>query len=443
MKKYLLCLFMFLLMLGIQTQVHSTISTAEKAVFVHMMISFATPEISGRWDGWNHSNQKIKHYPDVLKSNGQRDIASVYYPIIGPYDMTDPHLVEYHCQLMKMSDIDGAVFDLGFFIEPNTLDKKKADFTYRSIQLYLQYFKAYHLKGAVLFEDKANWIWNDKLKTREDTVEAAISDLENWMGVFMPIQYKIDDKPLLFIYSYNQTVGARGKSRLSPVELKAWKKTYPRRIRPIVLANEYHADYYGVHDGVFQWPEIIGPPPKNTDYTFFNDLEKEKRLWKINDLSIKEQMEKREYKWVCGTIWPGFNDAGCMSWGSGHKVIPRYSGDLYKYHWERVIHTQYPLVLIATWNDWFEGINIEPAKEFGYHYLELTRQWAGQWKGSQPTTANLKLAEWIYMIRKKSSHSRKALNAADQASRAIMQGNYEKAENLLKPFVQVLKIAEQ
>jgi len=43
--------------------------------------------------------------PDVI-TNRKHQIASWYYPLIGPYDSLDPAVLEYHVLLMKLAGID-------------------------------------------------------------------------------------------------------------------------------------------------------------------------------------------------------------------------------------------------------------------------------------------------------------------------------------------------
>src|SRR5215218_8374192 len=50
-------------------------------------------------------------HPDQSDSKDRRDIASHYYPLIGPYDSADPDVLEYHTLLMKIAGIDGAIAD--------------------------------------------------------------------------------------------------------------------------------------------------------------------------------------------------------------------------------------------------------------------------------------------------------------------------------------------
>src|SRR6476646_1279342 len=53
----------------------------------------------------NHFN------PNVTNPNGRKDIASWYYPLVGPYDSLDPAVIEYHLLLMKLAGIDGVIVD--------------------------------------------------------------------------------------------------------------------------------------------------------------------------------------------------------------------------------------------------------------------------------------------------------------------------------------------
>jgi hypothetical protein len=56
-------------------------------VYVHYMPWFKSKEYAGAWGlHWTMRNQN----PDRVLPNGNREIASHYYPLIGPYDSADP-----------------------------------------------------------------------------------------------------------------------------------------------------------------------------------------------------------------------------------------------------------------------------------------------------------------------------------------------------------------
>ena len=75
---------------------------------VHYMPWYASKPVSGEW-GWHWT---MNHFdPDTVADDGRREIASHYYPLIGPYDSNDPHALECHVLLMKFAGIDGAIID--------------------------------------------------------------------------------------------------------------------------------------------------------------------------------------------------------------------------------------------------------------------------------------------------------------------------------------------
>src|SRR5450432_376259 len=79
-------------------------------IYVHYMPWFQTPETLGGSNWGFHWKMNNKN-PNIIGANGQRQIASNYYPLIGPYDSSDPYVIEYHMLLMKLSGIDGVMVD--------------------------------------------------------------------------------------------------------------------------------------------------------------------------------------------------------------------------------------------------------------------------------------------------------------------------------------------
>jgi hypothetical protein len=80
--------------------------STEKHVVAIVMGRARVPEISGKYNTLQNSGKDLAHTPDKVDENGLRDIASVYYPSIGLYDVTDPDYQEYMMQLCKMCYID-------------------------------------------------------------------------------------------------------------------------------------------------------------------------------------------------------------------------------------------------------------------------------------------------------------------------------------------------
>src|ERR1700710_2917348 len=63
-------------------------------VYAHIMPWFQTPQtLGGSTYGWHWTMNNRN--PNIIDSSGQRQIASNYYPLTGPYDSTDPNIIEY------------------------------------------------------------------------------------------------------------------------------------------------------------------------------------------------------------------------------------------------------------------------------------------------------------------------------------------------------------
>src|SRR3954466_15260318 len=82
-------------------------------VYMHYMPWFQTPSSLGGTGGsqWGWHWKMNTQNPNIVDSSGKRQIATHYYPKIGPYDSSDPSVIEYHLLLMKYSGIDGVMID--------------------------------------------------------------------------------------------------------------------------------------------------------------------------------------------------------------------------------------------------------------------------------------------------------------------------------------------
>src|SRR5215469_15931106 len=83
-----------------------TCVAATKPLLVYYMPWYVAKPYSSNW-GWHWT---MNHFdPDTIGASGERQIASWYYPLIGPYDSADPAVLEYHVLLMKLAGIDGII----------------------------------------------------------------------------------------------------------------------------------------------------------------------------------------------------------------------------------------------------------------------------------------------------------------------------------------------
>ena len=89
------------------------------------------------------------------------------------------------------------------------------------------------------------------------------------------------------------------------------------------------------------------------------------------------------------------------------------------------------IVQIATWNDWGEGTQIEPSKEYGYRDLEFVqktqRQVLGQ--GFKFTSDDLRLPAALLKLRQNKSVP---LEALDKAAALLADGSINMARSVIE-----------
>src|SRR6267142_1896495 len=119
---------------------------APKQLMVYYMPWFVAKPYSTTW-GWHWT---MNHFdPDVVNAFGERQIASWYYPLIGPYDSADPVVLEYHVLLMKLAGIDGVIVD--WYGAANVLDYAINN---KATLKVFQFARKAGLKFSVCYEDQ-------------------------------------------------------------------------------------------------------------------------------------------------------------------------------------------------------------------------------------------------------------------------------------------------
>lgn len=83
--------------------------------------------------------------------------------------------------------------------------------------------------------------------------------------------------------------------------------------------------------------------------------------------------------WTAGVI-PGWDESRVQPLRPSPKVFPRRDGDMYEENWKAAIASNPEWITITSYNEWFEGTQIEPARSYGTRYLDLTRRYASLWK---------------------------------------------------------------
>ena len=128
-------------------------------------------------------------FPDTVDRSGKRQIASYYYPLTGPYALSDKDIIEYQLLLMKYSGADGVLIDWPGTHNVYDYPKNRQN----SESLIAQTAKV-GLDFAVVYEDQ-NINIGYNLGKIPDKIAAAQQDMvylkENYMSQSNYIQVKV------------------------------------------------------------------------------------------------------------------------------------------------------------------------------------------------------------------------------------------------------------
>jgi hypothetical protein len=329
-------------------------------VVAHYFNWFKTPEIRGGWHNWEWKGEGPRHDPERFLEDGRRDIASVYYPLIGPYDSSDPDVIEYHMLSAKAAKIDA--FFIDWYGIPSDEEK--------GFPGLLEQARSLGFKMCICFEDKAMFGYCYDPPSREAAVDLAVSNLVYILEHHAqdPAYLKIDGLPLVVNFSWSEPGDGveRGDDGFSAQEWLTILERVRRR-HDLYFVHDYHChmkeQYWAVADNMYPWLDVNG-----ACLDAFHER-------------MKREVRDGTYAFASTLVYPGFDNTGVWGWGDGPFVTPREDGAFYERSWRRALALEPRLVQVATWNDFGEGATIEPAREYGFKYLEMTEKFAARLKG--------------------------------------------------------------
>ncbi|TWT54990.1 hypothetical protein Pla22_26440 [Rubripirellula amarantea] len=310
-------------------------SQAKPLILAHYMPWFsASPRAddSGEMSwGWHWT---MNHFdPDQVKGD-RRQIASHFYPVIGPYDSADPAVLEYHLLLMKTAGIDGVIVDwygLEAFNDYPML--------HRNTQLLFEAVSKRGMKFAICYEDQTIPIMVRAGRLNEsDQVSHAINEINQMQTMWFdhPCYVRVDGKPVLLSF---------GDSGLTN---DGWKECLAGLKHSVAYFSE-HTRRDGAM-GAYDWP-VPSMGFKASDR--FETLAK-------------------SWEYAIPVAFPRFVDCYAEgNAGDGYQHIDDWGGETFKRTLVTASKFNAPMIQLATWNDWGEGTQIEPSREHGFRDLEM------------------------------------------------------------------------
>jgi hypothetical protein len=368
----------------------------QQTVLVHYMPWFASKEVSGQW-GWHWKMNRFD--PDKIKANGLRDIASHDAPLIGPYDSSDEHLLEYHVQLLKIAGIQGVVIDWY-----GIADFRDYGMIHRNTERLVKQLKRADLQFAICYEDQSvkHMIEAGELSTDKGITEGTRA--LKWLAehLFVDANYiKIQGRPVLLIF---------GPQYFSKTQWRELASVLPQR--PLLFGLPHLVNDGGM-DGAFGWPPVSG------------GREVTRQQWSdyLKQLYLNEQ--------VISVAFPGFKDiykeAGLHE---SYGFIDSREGKTLKETLSFAKSSPARILQIATWNDFGEGTVIEPSANHGYRYLEILQQSLSP--KSSFSAEDLRLPVRLYQLRKENLDNSQRLAELQRISDQLIQGQCQKARSLIE-----------
>jgi acetyl esterase/lipase len=302
-------------------------------ILAHYMPWYEAKPASPQW-GWHWT---MNHFEPESQAEGKRFIASKYYPLIGPYDSGDPHVLEYHLLLMKLAGIDGVIVD--WYGLQEFRDYK---LLHRNTKRLVSAVSRLGMKFAICYEDQTIGALVQAGRIKPDRrIEHAVMELDwvsnNWFN--HPSYVRIAGHPLLLSF---------GQSGLTDNE---WETCLAKIGMPVTYLSQHRRRDCAM--GAFDWPL-----PKQGMAAVDHFLQ-QSEAWPLR----------------LPVAFPRFDDvyeiAGVHpSWG----FIADANGNMFRQSLQKAFLAKPRLIQIATWNDWGEGTQIEPSQEFGTRDLEMVQK---------------------------------------------------------------------
>jgi len=310
--------------------------TNSMQVYAHYMPWFETttsnPQNAGKW-GYHWTMKNCD--PNKMVGNNKREIASHYYPQIGPYASGDEAVLDYQCLLMKYAGLDGVMVDWYGVNSDNSIAQHKSN-----TEALFRALKRAGLKMSVVYEDRT-------LDGASDRVGTARQDIRYLAETFFKDDsyVKVDGRPLLLNFG--------------PITMESPKDWY--RVFSILttkpmflvldgkLSSVNNTSYSDNAQGVYTWVNA------NPNYAI-----------------------AKNYKCFVGGAMPGFHDYYKEGEGSnGYTTYDAEGGKLFQRQLDAAKNAGLKYLQISTWNDYGEGTTIEPTLEYGYKYLEMLQKFTG------------------------------------------------------------------
>lgn len=289
---------------------------------------------------------------------GEKLVLAFYYMWYGPGDfdkgqMTDRPVAPYisdHQDVIDRQVSEAKDAGIDAFISSWSGTDTETD---RNFPRLLDTAAAHNFKATIYFETNSAVRHGDVVSQ----LRSALSRFQNH-----PAFLRWNGKPVVFFWSPQTLGGAAAwravRQQVDPNNTQIWS------------VDTTDASYLDVFDTIHffsagKWNASTNVAQVNAQWrgivNAYNTAHKTSRLW------------------TAGVI-PGWDESKVLPPRNPAKVFARRDGAMYEEGWRGAMASNPEWITITSWNEWFEGTQIEPSATYGTRYLDLTRQYAGLWK---------------------------------------------------------------
>jgi hypothetical protein len=281
-------------------------------------------------------------------------------PAIGYYSSANFHVMKSHIESASASGIDGFISSWW----------GPGDYTDTNLKSLLDIARDRSFKVMINFETLTT-------NAEGETVPLASATIQNWLSYAIsryknhPAYMKVGGKPVIVLWASEA------------VSVATWEQIFAA-----LRAKGKDAVYISMVSG--SWPTLrsLDNAAGWHTYNILMVIQKAEQVpTLLAQVYARNKRAVRHYPLVLGTsaprIWcataqPGYDDH--LIPGRTTPILKRRSGDLYRETLDAAETSDPDWIFITSWNEWWEHTYIEPSKKYGNLYLNITRDFAEDWK---------------------------------------------------------------
>lgn len=335
-----------------------------KQVMIEYIGKYGNPIVDSKWVTWRHKLFKYSENYDEPPNH----LATQLFPHLGLYSSHDFSLLRHHCAVLYGIGVDSIILQWWGKNHTDEIENNDvAGFTDTTLELLLDAANEFGIKVLVQipsYQSRSNQSVYDDLKYLH----------QKYFN--HPSYMRIDNKPVVIVYDphlidnlFRTILTLNSRDSISCYFIAS-------------VSEKYH----------------VGTAYEDGFDSIFTYFASEASTWCSNISnwkSLKKDCKERGINFI-PTVGPGYNDQKIERWNR-ENIRNREAGNYYERMWRAAVKVNPSIVVINSFNHWFEGTQIEPALERpGYifnddlwagprssneAFLKLTKKWIDKFKG--------------------------------------------------------------